>query len=326
MLALEAGIALTVPVLVALPHVLPLHRVTPSLAALAWTCALGLRALVALGGAIFVLLYLPQTGVYDAVAHWCWHEALPLVAAHLGLSGHPVIHAAIVLPGLALAASVLWVVFGLLRAWLGLRTKLHHAVGEGPRGSTIIAADDIVVGVAGLGRSKIIVSDAALDAMDPAELEASLCHELGHIRRRHRALLLLASVLAALGRLLPGTAAAERALRFQLERDADEYAVAHTRDPLALASAICKAATGGVLAGATGLRGSGCVTMRLDYLEGDGQRAGRALERGIQALAVALVLSCIGLLATLPSWAMAVPDAGHTLSVAEAHCPADAGH
>ena len=236
MLALEAATALTVPALVALPHLLPLHRVTPSLAALVWISALALRALIAIGGAIFVLVYLPQTGIYDAVAHWCWHEALPVVATHLGLSGHPLIHAAIVLPGLTLAASLLWLLFGLVRAWLALRAKLRDPVGEGPLGSTIIEDDDIVVGVAGLGRSKIVVSDVALGAMDSAELRASVCHELGHIRRRHRPLLLIASVLSAIARILPGTAAAERALRFHLERDADDYAVAHTRDPLALAS------------------------------------------------------------------------------------------
>lgn len=305
---------------------LPPARVTPFLAALVWIGALGLRALVAIGGAIFVFVYLPQTGVYDAVAHWCWHEALPLVATHLGLSGHPLIHAAIILPGLALAASVLWLLFGLLRAWLALRVKLRHAVGEGPFGSTIIEDDEIVVGVAGIGRSKIVVSDVALGAMDPAELEASLCHELGHIRRRHRPLLLLASLCSALGRMLPGTASAERALRFELERDADDYAVAHTRDPLALASAICKAATGGgAVAGATGLGGGGRVAMRLDYLAGEGQRAGRTLERGVRVLAVALLISLVGLLATLPSWAMAVPKAEHTLSAAGTHCPKDAG-
>lgn len=323
MLALEAGVALAVPALVALPHLLPLHRVAPSLAALVWLCALGLRALVAIGGAVFVLVYLPQTGVYEAVAHWCRHEALPLVATHLGLSGHPLIHATTVLPGLALAASVLWLVCGLGRAWIALRVKLREAVGEGPLGSTIIPDDGIVFSVTGLGRSKIVVSDVALGVMDPAELEASLCHELGHIRRRHRPLLLFASVLSALARTLPGTAGAERALRFHLERDADEYAVARTRDPLALASAICKAATGPAVVGATGLGGSGCVAMRLDYLEGEAEQAGRTLERGIRVLAVALVLVFVGLAATLPSWAMAVPRAEHTLSAGGAHCPAD---
>ena len=325
MFAVELGVALVVPALVAVPHFMPLHRVNPSLAALVWMFALALRALVAVGGAIFLLVYLPRTGVYDAVAHWCWHKALPLVATHLGLSGHPLIHAAIVLPGLALAASVLWLAFGIARAWLALRLKLSRPLGEGPLGSTIIEDDSIVVGVTGIGRSKIVISDAALDVMDSAELEASLCHELGHIRRRHRPLLLLASVLSALGRVFPGTAAAERELRFNLERDADQYAVTRTRDPLALASAICKAATGQALRGATGLGGSDRVALRLDYLEGQQCRPGSALERATRVLAVTLVLAVAALFATLPSWAMAVPRAEHTLSATNTHCVKDGG-
>ncbi len=189
-----------------------------------------------------------------------------MVTAHLGLAGHPLVHAAIVLPGLVLAGSLLWMAFGLGRAWLTMRSELRRAVGRGPLGSAIIQHRDIVVGVTGLGRSRIIVSDTALAAMDPQELEASLSHELGHIKRRHRPLLLVSSVLAALSRSLPGTRTAAQELRLCLERDADEYAVAQTRDPLALASAICKAASGAAPVGATG--GGGRVVLRLAYLQG----------------------------------------------------------
>ena len=41
---------------------------------------------------------------------------------------------------------------------------------------------------------------------------------------------------------MPGTKDALQRLQFCLERDADEYAVDRTRNPIALASAICKAA------------------------------------------------------------------------------------
>ena len=125
MLAPEAAVAVAVPAAVGLPHLLPLHRVKPATAAVVWLAALAIRALVAIGGAIFAFVYMPRTGVYDAVAHWCWHEVLPVVTTHLGLSGHPVIHAAILLPALALAASVLWLLFGLARAWLLLRVRLR---------------------------------------------------------------------------------------------------------------------------------------------------------------------------------------------------------
>jgi len=322
MVPLEAGVAIVVPAAVALPHLLPLHAVRPATAALVWLSALAVRALIAIGGALFTFVYMPQTGVYDAVAHWCWHEIVPAVTAHLGLSGHPVIHAAILLPGLALAASLLWLMFGFARAWLLLRARLRMAVGVGPLGSTVIEDRDVVVGVTQVGRGRIVVSRRTFGVMDSSELEASLSHELGHIDRRHRPLLLVAAVLVALGRLLPGTARAERELRFSLERDADEYAVRRTRDPLALASAICKAATARPLAAAVGLGGGGRVALRLDYLSGRAPRASRALERSARGLGVALVLIALGLSATLPSWALTLPSSEHTLSDAGSHCPA----
>lgn len=320
MTGLQAVIAVALPAAIVLPHLIPLHRVTPLVAAVVWLCVLSLRALVAIGGALFVFVFLPQTGVYDAVADWCLHEVLPLIAGHLGLSGHPLVHAAIVVPGLALAASVLWLMCGVARAWLLVRAKLRRALGEGPHGSTIIEDDGIVVAVTGVGRSRILISRTALGAMDPDELEASLSHELGHIHRRHRPLLLLASILVALSRMLPGTRSAERELRFSLERDADNYAVRRTRDPLALASAICKAATSRTPAAATGLAGSGRLALRLDYLEGQVAPASPWLERGTRLMAAGLVAVTLGLSATLPTWALAVPQGEHSLSATGSAC------
>ena len=316
----QVGVGVALPVAILLPHIVGLHRVTPAVAALVWLCALSLRALVAVGGALFVFVYMPQTGVYAAVADWCLHEVLPLIAAHLGLSGHPLVHAAIVVPGLALAASVLWLLFGLTRAWLLVRAQLRRALGEGPHGSTIIEDDGIVLAVTGVGRSRILISRAALGAMDSDELEASLSHELGHIHRRHRPLLLLSLVLVALGRMLPGTRTAERELRFSFERDADDYAVRRTRDPLALASAICKAASSRTPTGTTALAGSGRVALRLDYLEGQARRADPRLDRGARVLAAALVTLTLGLSATLPAWALAVPQEAPVLSAADSGC------
>lgn len=326
MAGLEAMVAIACPAAIILPHRLRLHRVAPLLAASVWLSCLCLRALVAIGGAVFGLLYLPQTGVYDTIANWCWHEALPVVAMHLGLSGHPLVHAAIILPGLALGASLLWALFGFARAWVAIRHKLGRSVGKGPHGSTVIEGSEIVVGVTGLGPSRILISKGALGAMDAEELRASVHHEWGHVRRRHRPLLILASVLSALGRILPGTRSAEAELRFSLERDADEYAVRQTSDPLALASAICTAATGRPLAGTVALDGSGRVGLRLDYLEGTGTTAGPGLERAVRALAVTLVVMTLGLLAAVPSWALSGPKAQHALSTDGGPCPKDRGH
>jgi len=325
MSALGLGVGMALALAIAVPHVLPLRRVTPAVAAVVWLSALGLRALVAIGATVFASTYLPGTSLYDAVTHWCWHEVLPVVATHLGLSGHPLAHVAIVLPGLVLAGSLLWVLFAVARAWLALRPKLRMAIGRGPLGSTIILDDEIVVGVPVLGRGRIVVSNAALAAMDAAEVQASLSHELGHIHRRHRPLLLATTMLAALGRLLPGTKNATLELKLCLERDADEYAVARTRDPLALASAICKAAGPRQLAGTAGLGGGGRVISRLDYLEGGTPRAGRAMERTIRLLAASSVALLLTLSATLPSWSLATPRVGHAVDVSAAHCLRDSG-
>jgi len=316
----ELGAVVALPAAIAAPHLLPLHRVNPASAAAVWLAALALRALTAVGGAIFAFVYLPQTGIYDAIAHWCWHEALPILATHLGFSGHPLIHAAVLLPGLALAFSVLWLLFGLARGWLALRSRLARPLGEGPLGGTVIEDHQVVVGVTGVGRGRILVSDRALGLMDPEELEASLSHELAHIRRRHRPLLLLASLLAALARALPGTRAAERELRFTFERDADQYAVRQTSDPLSLASAICKAAGATPLPNAIGLSDGGRVALRLDILAGEAPRAGRILERGARLLGLALTLMVLALSATLPSWALAAPRAEHNVTAVGGHC------
>jgi hypothetical protein len=99
-------------------------------------------------------------------------------------------------------------------------------------------------------------------------------------------------VLATLARLTPGGRAAHRGLLLSLERDADEYAVTRTGDPLALASAICKVARGSrrVSPGlAFGLDGSGGTPARLDGLLAGGRRRGSAsLERAVLAAAVLL--------------------------------------
>jgi beta-lactamase regulating signal transducer with metallopeptidase domain len=116
-------------------------------------------------------------------------------------------------------------------------------------------------------RPRVVVSAGALVALDDEELSASLEHERGHIARGHRYVLLLAELAGALGRFLPGSRSAARELLFQLERDADRFALAHRQDPAALASAICKAAQHEPPRGVTlALGGGGVVTRRVRQL------------------------------------------------------------
>lgn len=248
---------------IALPHLLDLRRAAPSAAAVLWLCSLALRALTGLVGVMFLVLYLPSTGLFQAVAHWCWHAVLPLVAAHLGLDGHRLADAATVVPALVLTASLISVAVGVVRAARSVRRLVkRHALRPGPRDSVIVGGEDVILAAAGMRRPRILVSAGALIALDDAELSAGLDHEQGHIARRHRYVLVLAQLLHAFGRFLPGSRRAMHELSFHLERDADRWSLGRRNDRLALASVIAKAAqcrplaTGAQLAS---LAGSGVV-------------------------------------------------------------------
>jgi Zn-dependent protease with chaperone function len=314
----EITIAVAIVIAVALPHMLPLRRAAPAVAASVWLNVLVLRAAVAIGGTVFLFVYLPHTGVFDAIARWCLHEVVPLLTTHLGLSGHPLAHSAVVLPALALAVSLMWLLVGLARAWVALRRQLRASF-DGPGGSTVITDDEVLVALTALGRPRIVLSDTALGVMDPAELRACMAHERGHLRRRHRPLLLFAAVLSALARPLPWTRTADRELAFHLERDADEFAVRETRDPLALASAICKAAQSRNPAW-TGLAGRGPVTSRLEILVDGGPRRSLLVERTASVVAALLAAMTLGIAVTAPTWIAASPSAAAT-TASDVPCP-----
>jgi Zn-dependent protease with chaperone function len=310
MTALAIALALSLP-LIAVPHVMPLHRAAPVTGAVVWMLALLLRAVVVIGLATFLFARLAHTEVIEAALNWCWHEILPDVPAWLGFAEHPVAHAAVAVPVFAIAGALLIHTLGGLRAWMGLRRRLSGASSAGPNGTALIPDHEVVVAVTRLGRGRVVISDSALELMDDDELAAGVAHEFAHLHRRHRPLLILGSLLATVARPFPGTATAHRELGFQLERDADEWAVKRVPDPLSLASAICKVAGATGPRGTTSLAGRGPVTRRLAELIGEqGVRSARVelLARGVAASLAALVLS-LGVAA--PTWASSLDGARH---------------
>jgi hypothetical protein len=320
----ELLVILVVPAAIAVPHLVPLHRGAPRTAAAAWLSALALRALASIAIALFLFVYVPQTTLFETVARLCLHDVLPSAALELGLSGHAMADVALTVPALTLAGSAIWLLFGTARAAMAVSRHVRRvAMGPGPSGSTVVRDDHVLVALTGIGRAQLVVSDAALAALDREELSASLAHEVGHMRRGHRPLLVLGSVLARLGRPLPGTRVAERALAFHLERDADEYAVRETRDPLALAGAICKAANGSRLSSAaTALEGRTGVRQRLEYLvDGAQRRSSRAFEGVCRLLAGGMAAAVVTLLVTIALWALANPSAVEAWNHLGAGCP-----
>jgi hypothetical protein len=306
------AVLVTAGAVVALPHRLPLQRASPITAAALLIVALLLRAAVMLAIAMLALQRLSEVGAVRGALDWCWHEFLPDLPAALGFAEHPVTHAAVAAPLAVLGLSVAWLLIGEARAWWRLRQSLAGPLREGPAGSTIIADDGLLLALTRFGRRRILVSDRALGELDERELVAGITHELGHLRRRHRSVLATAALLAAVARPLPGTRATERALRFQLERDADDYAVRELRDPLSLASAICKAAGADRADSAlVTLSGSGAAVLRVrELLEGARVRSRGAelLARGALALLAALF---VALVLSSPGWAGSPPDHRH---------------
>jgi hypothetical protein len=303
MSALEPTVALVALAALATPHLVELRHAGPPAAITVWMLALALRAVAAVGLATLTLVKLADTGPVKALLDWCWHALLPDLPGQLGFAEHPVAHAVVAVPAVALGASLVWLGLGLARGRIAVRRKLSAAIGPGPLGSTVVPDERVVVAVTSVGRGRVIVSDHALDELDPGELTAGLVHELAHLHRRHRPLLIAGAVLAALARPLPGTRAAERELRFHIERDADRYTVRTLDDPLSLASAICKAA-GVPGTGLAGLGGGGRVAQRLEELLDTPTAAPRRYEGKAWLTAAALVAVLVTLVLSAPAWSL----------------------
>jgi hypothetical protein len=303
MSAVALAVAVALPVAL-VPHLLPLHRAAPVTGAVVWILALVLRALVVVWLATVAFAQLAHWRPVEAALAWCWHEVLPDVPSWLGFADDPVAHAMVAIPVVVLAAALIAQAFRLLRAWVRLRRRFAVPGGVGPAGTTLIADDDVVLAVNRLGRGRVLVSNRALDVMDADELAAGVAHEAAHIHRRHRPVLLAASILSTIARPLPGTRIAERELCFQLERDADAYVVDRLQDPLSLASAICKVAGADAPSGTTSLRGRGAVTRRLaELLDGRDIRS-RRVERAARALAATLATLVLVLGVGASAWAL----------------------
>ena len=242
--AMTAALAAIVAAGIVLPHALRLQRVAPITAIVLCLSSLALRAIACLLAVIYLLFFLPRTEPFVALTHWCAHVALPVGGWELAVEGHGVGALSLYAPGIVLAASLAWMcVAGARDARAARHLVAEHAVGLGPRNSLIVGGSDVLFAVAGIVHPRILVSAGALASLDDDELAAGLDHEEGHIARRHRFVMLLAVVLRALGRAVPGSDRSVRELAFHLERDADRWALRRQNDGVALASVICKAAT-----------------------------------------------------------------------------------
>jgi bla regulator protein blaR1 len=299
-----------VAVVAAAPHIGRTGAASPLARACVWAAALTMRALFWLCVSLLMLFVVPSIAAFDTLFGWCvdWH--LPL-AGHIHVPGSAVGAALSALPALLLLAGATHALVELRRASRAVRRAVSVGeVGPGPGGSTLIESSRVLLAAAGILRPRILLSTAALSALDSHELAAGLAHERAHISRGHRYVLIAASLCRGASWSLPGGRHAVDQLAFQLERDADEVALARGDDRLALASAICKAALpqAGASPSLSALAGQGQVTRRVnDLLVGgageDAGPAGRAMF-GLMLLAsaamAAVTVQCMAALAQMP--------------------------
>jgi hypothetical protein len=309
-----------------LPHMLRLQRVHPVTAIALWLSGLALRALVGVLAVVLLLFVLPGTRVFAALSHWCLEAVVPLAGDAIHVEGHGVADLALLVPGFALAVSLVYACFRTARSARRARHLVdHESLGSGPGDSLIVGGPEVLFAVAGILHPRIVVSAGALTWLDDDELEAALDHERAHIVRRHRFVMLLAIAFAALGRGLPGTRRALRELGFHLERDADRWAVRRRHDRLALASAICKAANAdSPNPPAIARLGASGVRERLSQLLDDRPRVpGRPPAAALNALATAMIMCTLlmgGLVsAAAVAWAGEDPHRTHHAN----HCHHD---
>jgi Zn-dependent protease with chaperone function len=319
---MTAAVAALIAAGILLPHVVRLERVAPITAASLWACSLALRALAGLFLAIYLVFFLPATELFGALTHWCLHAVVPLVATHLGVSGHGLGDAAIVAPAGVVAVSLASAAFGVARAARAVRRLLSRStVARGPSDSLIIGGNGVLLAAAGLTRPRLVVSAGALTQLDDEELAAGIEHERGHIARRHRYVLVAAELCRAIGRVVPGSSRAVAQLAFHLERDADRWALRCRHDRLALASAICKAATTQSKASPVfAALGGGGIAERLDQLTGAVRPVAGRRAVAMNAVAAAVVALTLGVTMTLPATVQAGVKSLQQVERAR-HCP-----
>jgi len=280
---------------VATPHVMRLDGARASTAAAVWAAALTLRSLLSAWLAVSILLVVPSTGLFRTLTHWCQHVAITEVGVHFDLHGHDLGAAAMIVPVLLLGGSILVALGVTGRAARRIGKDVRRtAIGEGPRRTVLVGGSEVLFAAVGLLRPRIVISAGALTKLDDAELAAGLAHEEGHVCRRHQYLLLYAEGCRAMAAWIPGTRRAVAELRFHLERDADDWAL-RAHDPLALASAICKAATQADASSPVlvSLSGGGAVVRRVDLLIAAQDARGGSRRRGAMDIAAALMASLV---------------------------------
>lgn len=272
----------------------------PRLAILAWQALTATVVVsVVLAGLVLAVPTVPVSGNLAEMLHACVMALQALYAAPGG--------AAVAATGTVLALAVVlrsgWCLAGaLLRA---RRERSRHAavlavVGSSRPDLGVIVLDDerpAVYCLPGTG-NRIVLTSAALAALQPHELDAVIAHERAHIRQRHHLVLAYAQSLERAFRRVPLFRTAAEETRRLVEMAADDAATTRSGS-LTLAGALVELAGAGVPAASLAASG-GHVTGRVRRLLAPQRPLHRAV-RWAGALAAGALLALPLALAAQPA-------------------------
>jgi Zn-dependent protease with chaperone function len=144
----------------------------------------------------------------------------------------------------------------------------------------------------------VILTTAALEALDPGQLDAVLAHERAHLASYHHRLVALARIGRLVLPFLPLMRGADEQVAKLVEMHADDAAM-RTSDPRSLATALVALATAGSPASALAAAATDSV-QRIHRLLGPAEPLGRARRLLLRAMAASLALIPV-LLALTPA-------------------------
>jgi Zn-dependent protease with chaperone function len=237
----------------------------PRLAIVAWQaiCTAVLASAVLAGLALAVPTVSVSGGLADLL-----RSCVMALRAQYATPGGVAVSATGAVLALVVAVRVAWCLTVALAA--ARRERARHAraltlVGAQKReGSLTVVQDERPAAYCLPGRRhRIVLTSAALVALEPAALHAVIAHEQAHIRQRHHLALALADALANAFPRLPLFAGGRREIRSLVELAADDAACAHA-DPLALAEGLLSVA--GAPAPAVALAAGGDAAARIRRL------------------------------------------------------------
>ncbi|MGW0732379.1 M56 family metallopeptidase [Streptomyces sp. NPDC002851] len=272
----------------------------PRLGIWAWQ-ALSATVLVSvvLAGLAVAVPTVPVSGNLADMLHAC----VMALQSQYAVPGGAAVAASGTVLALAVVGRVGWCLAGAL--WRARRERDQHAavlrmVGRTHADLGVTVLDDdrpAAYCLPGHGH-RIVLTSAALAALQPRELEAVIAHERAHIRQRHHLVLAWAEALERAFPRMPLLPKAAQEVRRLVELAADDAATART-DTLALAGALVELAGAGAPAASLAASG-GQVAGRVRRLLGP-QRPLRRAVTWAGALVAAAVLAVPFVLAAQPA-------------------------